>query len=175
MANLHPWTNQSSLEVLWRTLLLDTPEQEHPALHRIAALVGPWLLIECVQSVRKQVKSGRSFDAALAMIDDVFKLPGIENEPLDRASLKAFCSQPEDPAAPNGVEGRFWAASKSCLESHATARAENASKLATRCLFAALNGLFGGGPRLSLGCSRIYVAFCLSAEDAQRKLHLRIY
>jgi len=41
------------------------------------------------------------------MIGDAFKLPGIENEPLDRASLKALCSQPEDPAAPNGVEGRF--------------------------------------------------------------------
>jgi hypothetical protein len=54
------------------------------------------------------------------MIDDVFKLPGIENELLDRASLKALCSQPEDPAAPNGVEGRFGVASKSCLEPHAT-------------------------------------------------------
>jgi hypothetical protein len=59
MSNLYPWTNQSPLEVLWRTLLLDTPEQEHLAPLRIGALTGPWLLIECVQSVRKQVKSGR--------------------------------------------------------------------------------------------------------------------
>lgn len=92
MANLHPWANRNPLEVLWLTLLLDTPEQEHPAPLRIGTFVGPWLLIECVQSIRKQVKSGRSFDAALAMTDDVFKLPGIENEPLHRASLKAFCS-----------------------------------------------------------------------------------
>ena len=58
MANLYPWTNQSPLEVLWRTLLLGTPEQEHLAPLRIGALTGIWLLIECVQSVRKQVKSG---------------------------------------------------------------------------------------------------------------------
>jgi hypothetical protein len=43
----------------------------------------------------------------LAIIDDAFKLPGIENELLDHAFLKAFCSQLEDLAAPNGVEGRF--------------------------------------------------------------------
>jgi hypothetical protein len=100
--------------------------------------------------------------------------------PLDRASLKAFCSQPEDPAAPNGVEGRCWVASKSCLKSHATARAESASKLATRCLFATLNGLFGVGPVvLQLKDSVWAVPGSMwpfvSTEDAQRKLYLRIY
>jgi hypothetical protein len=107
IANLHPWTNQSPLEVLWPTLLLDTSDQEHPAPLRIGALVGTWLSIERVQSVGKQVKSFCSFDAALAVIADVFNLPGIENEPLDRASLKAFCSQPETQLHQTVLKGDF--------------------------------------------------------------------